>query len=71
MKPYGLPRCDDVAHPDVADCQQYGLKSSAGNLPGKGGDIRSMHKKSASKRASRRTFKRIARRAGKAACAEE
>lgn len=68
MKAYGLPRHDDVAHPDVADIHAYGLKSAAGNLPGKGGDIRSAHKSSTDKRRARRRFKKAARRAGKAAC---
>jgi len=30
MKPYGLPRNDDVAHPDVADIKRFGLNTSAG-----------------------------------------
>ncbi len=25
MKPYGLPRTDDVANPDVADIKRFGL----------------------------------------------
>ncbi len=65
MKPYGLPRHDDVAHPDIADIHRFGLASHAGNLPGKGGDIRSGHRSSAKKKASRRIFKKLARKEGK------
>ena len=50
MKAYGLPRDDNVENPDVVDIHRYGLKSSAGNFAGKGGDIRSSHKKSSNKR---------------------
>lgn len=64
MKAYGLPRNDDVEFPDVADIHQYGLKSSAGHLRGKGGDIRSSFRNSKSKRNSRRYYKRKARREG-------
>lgn len=28
MRPYGLPRNDDVAHPDKADQLTYGLKGT-------------------------------------------
>jgi len=62
MKAYGLPRSDDVENPDMGDIRDFGLKSSAGKLPGKGGDIRSSHKNSASKRSTRRYFKKKARR---------
>ena len=41
MKGYGLPRNTDVAAPDCADINTYGLQSGSGNLPGKGGDIHS------------------------------
>lgn len=71
MKAYGLPRNSDVSFPDVADIQSYGLKSSIGRLPGKGGDIRSISKSSASKRSIRRIFKRKARLEGKTACSED
>jgi hypothetical protein len=58
MKAYGLPRNDDCEHPDVADCLLYGLKSS-------------FHKiKSKNKRASRRIWKKFARRYGKTQCKE-
>ena len=67
MRPYGLPRNDDVAHPDCADIGYYALKSAAGSLRGKGGDHRGNHKNKASKAASRRFFKKAARRAAKAA----
>ena len=67
MKPYGVPRTTDVESPDVGDIKQYGLKSSSGNLPGKGGDIRSPHKSSDLKKKARRRFKRRERAAGKEA----
>jgi hypothetical protein len=70
MKPYGLPRNHDVGSPDVGDIHQYGLKSCTGRLRGKGGDIRSMFKSAADKARSRRTWKRAARRANRAACTE-
>ena len=68
MKGYGLPRNTDVAAPDCADINTYGLQSGSGNLPGKGGDIRSSFKNPARKAAHRRTWKRAARAEGKAAC---
>ena len=57
MKGYGLPRNDNVAHPDLGDIRRFGLK--AGRLHPKwtaNGD---------SKRRTRRFFKRIARREGR------
>ena len=62
MRGYGLPRHNDVKFPDMGDIRDYGLKSSAGNLEGKGGDIRSSHKNSQKKRNIRRYFKKKARR---------
>lgn len=70
MKPYGLPRNDDVAHPDVGDGQSYGLKASRVNLPGKGGVIRSNFKNAEKKQANRRVFKKMERNAGKQQCKE-
>lgn len=64
MKAYGLPRHDNVENPDLGDICDYGLKSSAGNLEGKGGDIRSSHKSSRNKKQTRRIYKRKARREG-------
>lgn len=57
MKGYGLPRNDDVAHPDLADISFFGLK--AGRLHPKwtaNGD---------NKRKTRRIWKKKARQAGK------
>lgn len=71
MKGYGLPRNTDVAAPDCADTATYGLKSSAGNLRGKGGDIHSNFRSSEAKARARRTWKRAARAEGKAACRQE
>ena len=69
MKGYGLPRNDDVAHPDCGDLRFYGLQSSAGHLRGKGGDIRGL--RTSGKRKARRRWKKMARREGKAMCREE
>lgn len=63
MKPYGIPRNFDTEYPDLADMQHYGLKASKGNLQGKGGDIRRTQKSAKAKAASRRIYKRKARRA--------
>jgi len=71
MKPYGLPRNDDVAHPDLADIKEYGRPGRVGNLPGKGGDVRSHFRNPASKAATRRVYKRRARADGKALAKEE
>jgi hypothetical protein len=53
MKGYGLPRNHDVQYPDVLDIRTYGLNTSAGGkdyFPNK-----------ASKKASRRYWKRVER----------
>lgn len=76
MKPYGstaLRPCifGDISSPDVADIHAYGLKSAAGRLRGKGGDIRSSFKNKGAKSAARRRLARLARRAGKADCEAE
>lgn len=56
MKPYKTIKLDN--YPDVADIHLYGRKSSSGNLQGKGGDIRSLHKNPNKKQAARRAHKR-------------
>lgn len=71
MKGYGLPRNTDVSAPDVLDIHTYGLKTSAGQLPGKGGDAHSYFRNSEAKARARRTWKRAARAEGKAACRGE
>ena len=53
MKAYGLPRSDDLEHPDVADIHEYGLKTSKGG--------RDYHRNKARKASARRRWKRIAR----------
>ena len=62
MKGYGLPRNDDVANPDVGDIKLYGLNFSAGG--------RDYFKNKASKAASRRIWKKKARREGNILCKE-
>ncbi len=57
MKGYGLPRNDDVEHPDVADIKKYGLKTSKGG--------RDYFKNKKVKSATRRRWKKKARREGK------
>lgn len=66
MKPYGLPRVSGVAAPDLKDIREFGRPGGVGNLPGKGGDVRSHFRNPAAKAATRRLFKRRARAAGKA-----
>jgi len=65
MKGYGLPRNHEVGSPDCADIRKYGLKSSAGHLPGKSGEVRSNFKCNASKKRARRYWKKKARSEGK------
>ena len=71
MIPYGLPRNDDVAHPDCADVLEYGLASRRRNLPGPGGDTHNSVRNPAAKARARRRFARHARAAAKATCREE
>jgi hypothetical protein len=66
MRAYGLPRHHDVEHADAADLNRFALKASAGVMPGPGGDRHSPARSSASKRATRRYWKRLARREGRA-----
>lgn len=63
MKPYGIPRNLDVQWPDKADCAFYGLKDSRAKVVGKGGDRHSTVRNKQSKAATRRYWKRKARRA--------
>jgi hypothetical protein len=64
MKAYGYSSTNthDFSFPDIVDGIVYGRKSSAINLPGKGGDIRSNIKSSAKKRNNRRIMKKAERR---------
>ena len=68
MKAYGIDSMP--THCDVADIHAFGLKSSAGKLRGKGGDIQSNHRNSEVKRQTRRMFKRRARAQGRKECCE-
>lgn len=67
MKAYGLPRDDDIQHPDLADIRYYGLKSCVGRIL-RYGEYRSYFKKSKIKRAIRRFWKRKERKIGKDLC---
>jgi hypothetical protein len=60
MRPYGLRI---IEHPDVADLQEMGAKTSAGG--------RNYLRSSAQKRVTRRRWKRLARGQGKAETAEQ
>ena len=62
MKGYGLPRGDyALMFIDKGSCQKYGLKSSDGNVPGKGGEIHSTYHSSVKKHSVRRAYKKSAR----------
>lgn len=63
MKPYGLPRNDDVANPDVDDIKTYGLNTSAGG--------KDYFKNKKVKKRIRRIFKRKARAESKQIIEEE
>jgi hypothetical protein len=63
MRPYGIDRLE--MWPDKGDIAEQARKSRIGALPRKNGEYRSHTKSSASKRATRRLFKRAARRAGR------
>ena len=69
MKAYGLKSVEEW--PDVADIHAQARKSSVGKPRSKGGDFRGYHKNKAAKAASRRIFKRRARREGKRLCVVE
>ena len=60
MKAYGLPRCDDVENPDVADIKRFGLKTSAGG--------RDYFKNKDNKKNTRRIWKKKARKYNKDLC---
>ena len=63
MKAYGLPRNHDVGSPDVGDIRLYGLKTAAGG--------KDYHRNKTAKAATRRLWKKTARRAAKASCKNE
>jgi hypothetical protein len=65
MKPYGLPRNQDIPHADILDCHIFALKSSTSTLPNKKGDCRGVIRSKRKKRSTRRYWKRKARREGK------
>lgn len=68
MKPYGVKV---IEHPDVADIQEMGSKSSAGKHPGYSDDFHPYTRSKESRAATRRYWARKARRENKSACAEE
>jgi len=60
MRAYGIPRIGDLdGGVDCTDLACYGLKSSRGHLPGKGGDIKSSIR--GPKASHRRPWKKIVR----------
>ena len=60
MKPYGLPRNNDVACPDCVDINYYGLKSSKSRVA-KYGVIKNSFRSVKTKASVRRIWKRKAR----------
>lgn len=69
MRAYGVPRiCDDHAvDDDCAGLRYTGAKASAGNLPGKGGDIHPNTRSASAKAAARRLFAKAERLSAKKA----
>lgn len=65
MKPYGVPRVQELVYPDCADINRFGLKSSCSRLVGKSGDIKNSFRSASAKQRSRRVWKKLARRQGK------
>lgn len=63
MKPYGIPRNMDVQWPDQLDCVTYAFKDSRAKVKGLGGDRHSIMRNKAAKAATRRYWKRKARKA--------
>ena len=68
MKAYGLPKYDDVAHPDKGDSKYYALKPSRFSFKNKSGKTRSNFKSCDDKQRVRRYFARKARINGKKEC---
>ncbi len=64
MRPYGVKV---IEHPDVADIQSMGAKSSVGRIATKGGDYKGYSRKSRKAR-TRRIWKRKARIEGRERC---
>lgn len=60
MKAYGVERTLDTENPDIADIAMYGMKTSTGQIIGKGGDFRG-HSKTKTRNIARRRWKRKAR----------
>jgi hypothetical protein len=58
MKAYGIPRDKEKLSPDAGTIREYGMKSSAGKLREKSGEFKGYIRGSASKRRTRRRFKR-------------
>ena len=63
MKPYGLPRFPEIECPDVSDIQRFALKSSVGRLPAT--EYKNYIRKAQNRTATRRYFKKQARRLSK------
>lgn len=60
MKPYGIPTIPDS--PDIADIQEYGLKSSAGRCFKANGEYKSYIRSSKNRKRIRRIYKRRERK---------
>jgi len=61
MRGYGLPRHDDVAHPDMGDIYRFGLKSCIGSVSTHG-VYRGFHKNKRNKAQRRRYWAKKERR---------
>jgi hypothetical protein len=68
MRPYGVKI---IEHPDVADIQEMGAKSSVGKFSGRSGACHGYIRDPVAKAATRRHWARKARAANKAACKED
>ena len=59
MIAYGHPMNKNLEAPDIADIQEYGLKTSVGSVKGKGGDYPTLYfNTSQAKRTARRVWKK-------------
>ena len=68
MKAYGIPRLKDVEHPDCVDIARFALKSCIGHVRKKGGEYKNSLRKAVTKAATRRIWKKRARKAGQKDC---
>jgi len=58
MKAYGIPRKQEVEHPDMVDIHRFALKSSVGRLDSKSGEYKNSFRNTDSKASTRRIWKK-------------